>query len=228
MTASTRVRSAWKSWRSARLEIGAVRPATLARPSTVATMFSATNGRAPRARRSAATPRARRPSASPPRAAAGAAPPVARCGPPSRGVAGLDVLHVLEVQQLAGLVARGDRARAGSPRGRRGRGASGSRRRTSSGSPRGSGGRAGPRVHPQRASLSISSPVSPPNSSTRSRRSRGTACTASAVASRARRYVRFLRDRHARKRPGGCSSGPEADDASSRSPAELAVTMKTG
>ncbi len=40
MTASTRVRSAWNSWRSARLEIGAVRPATLARPSTVLTMFS--------------------------------------------------------------------------------------------------------------------------------------------------------------------------------------------
>ena len=45
MTASTRVRNAWKTWRSATLEIGAVRPLTVARPSAVATMFTATYGR---------------------------------------------------------------------------------------------------------------------------------------------------------------------------------------
>src|SRR5436853_294747 len=62
-----------------------------------------------RATRTRAAPRPRRPSTRRPPETAGAAPPAPRCEPLSRRVAGLEILHVLEVQQLAGLTARRDR-----------------------------------------------------------------------------------------------------------------------
>ena len=90
-----------------------------------------------------------------------------------------------------------DRARAGSRRGRRGRGGRARARRTSPGRPRRAARPPGPGRQAQRANLSTSSPVSPPNSSASSVCvGARTKCTAEDVGA-ARHAVRVVHAREA-------------------------------
>ena len=86
-----------------------------------------------------------------------------------------------------------------------------------------------PSLHSTCASLSISSAVSPPNSSTRSCASAGTTWTTSVPEACAIRYVRFLSEMHTRNRGGSmlhCVAKPTRHPSRSRPLA--AVTINIG
>src|SRR4051812_7694564 len=87
----------------------------------------------------------------------------------------------------------------------------------------------GPSCQAQRANLSTSSPVSPPNSSASALAWAGTECTAKTSASCPRRYVRLLCERPMRNRGGSmlsCVAKPIRQPRGS--PSTLVVTMNIG
>ena len=97
------------------------------------------------------------------------------------------------------------------------------------GQPSSSGTPPGPSCHSQRANLSTSSPVSPPNSSASSPASSGTRWIAIVSAPLATRNVRFLSEMPARKRGGWMLhwvANPIRQPA--RSPPAATVAMNIG